>query len=463
MGKEKGHINIVVIGHVDSGKSTTTGHLIYKCGGIDKRTIEKFEKEAQEMGKGSFKYAWVLDKLKAERERGITIDIALWKFQTDKFEVTIIDAPGHRDFIKNMITGTSQADCAVLIVAAGVGEFEAGIAKNGQTREHALLAFTLGVKQLIVGINKMDNTEPKYSKDRYDEIVKEVSNYVKKIGYNPKAVAFVPISGWHGDNMIEESKNMPWYKGWSKETKEGGKKTGKTLFEALDSINPPERPVSKPLRLPLQDVYKIGGIGTVPVGRVETGAIKAGMVVTFAPANVTTEVKSVEMHHTTLVEGVPGDNVGFNVKNVSVKDIRRGNVCSDSKNDPAKEAITFDAQVIVLNHPGEIQKGYTPVLDCHTAHIACRFNELKQKIDRRSGKVVEESPAKVKSGDAAIVELKPSKPMCVEPFTEYAPLGRFAVRDMRQTVAVGVIKKVDKLSAAGKVTKSAAKAGGKKK
>merc|ERR1712226_1473168 len=454
---EKTHISIVVIGHVDSGKSTTTGHLIYKCGGIDKRAIEKFEKEAQDIGKGSFKYAWVLDKLKAERERGITIDIALWKFQTPKYSVTIIDAPGHRDFIKNMITGTSQADCAVLIVAAGVGEFEAGIAKNGQTREHALLAFTLGVKQLIVGINKMDNTEPKYSEARFQEIVKEVSNYVKKIGYNPKAVAFVPISGWHGDNMIEPSTNMTWYKGWNKETKEGGKQSGKTLFEALDAINPPQRPSDKPLRLPLQDVYKIGGIGTVPVGRVETGVIKAGMVCTFAPANVTTEVKSVEMHHETLTEGVPGDNVGFNVKNVSVKDIRRGNVASDSKQDPAKEAVTFDAQVIVLNHPGEIQKGYTPALDCHTAHIACRFNELKEKIDRRSRKKVEDNPSKVKSGDACFVELKPSKPMCVEPFTQYAPLGRFAVRDMRQTVAVGVIKSVQKLEAKGKVTKSAAK------
>jgi len=459
MPKEKIHINIVVIGHVDSGKSTTTGHLIYKCGGIDKRTIEKFEKEAQEMGKGSFKYAWVLDKLKAERERGITIDIALWKFETNNYEVTIIDAPGHRDFIKNMITGTSQADCAVLIVAAGVGEFEAGIAKNGQTREHALLAFTLGVKQLIVGINKMDNTEPKYSKDRFEEIVKEVSNYVKKIGYNPKAVSFVPISGWHGDNMIEASTNMPWYKGWSKETKEGGKQSGKTLFEALDAINPPTRPSDKALRLPLQDVYKIGGIGTVPVGRVETGTIKAGMVVTFAPAAVTTEVKSVEMHHAQLEQGVPGDNVGFNVKNVSVKDIRRGNVCSDSKNDPAKEAKSFNAQVIVLNHPGEIQKGYTPVLDCHTAHIACKFAEMLEKIDRRSGKKIEDNPAKIKSGDAAIVQMIPSKPMCVEPFQQYAPLGRFAVRDMRQTVAVGVIKSVDKSEKAGKVTKSAAKAG----
>ncbi|CAH2012097.1 unnamed protein product [Acanthoscelides obtectus] len=337
MGKEKTHINIVVIGHVDSGKSTSTGHLIYKCGGIDKRTIEKFEKEAQEMGKGSFKYAWVLDKLKAERERGITIDIALWKFETSKYYVTIIDAPGHRDFIKNMITGTSQADCAVLIVAAG-------ISKNGQTREHALLAFTLGVKQLIVGVNKMDSTEPPYSEARFEEIKKEVSSYIKKIGYakfNSKILSQLPYS-W----------KLKHYK-----RKRKGKAEGKTLIEALDAILPPSRPTEKPLRLPLQDVYKIGGIGTVPVGRVETGILKPGMVVTFAPVGLTTEVKSVEMHHEALQEAVPGDNVGFNVKNVSVKELRRGYVAGDSKNNPPKGASDFTAQVIVLNHPGQIANG----------------------------------------------------------------------------------------------------------
>ena len=462
MAKEKIHINIVVVGHVDSGKSTTTGHLIYKCGGIDKRAIEKFEKEAAEMGKGSFKYAWVLDKLKAERERGITIDIALWKFETTKFYVTIIDAPGHRDFIKNMITGTSQADCAVLIVAAGTGEFEAGISKNGQTREHGLLCYTLGVKQMIVGVNKMDSTEPPYSEKRFDEIQKEVSGYLKKIGYNPKAVAFVPISGWHGDNMLEPSEKMSWAKGWNVERKEGNA-SGKTLFEALDSILPPKRPTDKPLRIPLQDVYKIGGIGTVPVGRVETGILKPGCVCTFAPVNITTEVKSVEMHHESLTEAMPGDNVGFNVKNVSVKEIKRGMVAGDSKNDPPKGVENFTAQVIILNHPGEIHAGYSPVLDCHTAHIACKFTEFKEKIDRRSGKKLEDKPKMVKSGDAAIAVLLPSKPMVVESFVDYPPLGRFAVRDMKQTVAVGVIKSVIKKEASsGKVTKAAAKATKKK-
>jgi elongation factor 1-alpha len=399
-----------------------------------------------------------LDKLKAERERGITIDIALWKFETSKYYVTIIDAPGHRDFIKNMITGTSQADCAILVVAAGVGEFEAGISPNGQTREHALLAYTLGVKQMIVAVNKMDSTEPNYSEKRYEEIKNEVSNFVKKVGYNPVSIPFVPISGWHGDNMLEPSTNMPWFKGWTIERKEGNA-TGKTLLEALDAILPPARPTEKPLRLPLQDVYKIGGIGTVPVGRVETGVIKPGMVVNFAPVNLSTEVKSVEMHHEALEEAVPGDNVGFNVKNVAVKDLRRGYVASDTKNDPAQETANFTAQVIVLNHPGEICAGYTPVLDCHTAHIACKFAELLQKVDRRTGKPLEEAPKSVKSQEAAIIKLIPTKPMCVEKFSEYAPLGRFAVRDMRQTVAVGVVKEVEKkVGGSGTKTKAAEKA-----
>lgn len=450
MGKDKVHMNLVVVGHVDAGKSTATGHLIYKCGGIDKRTIEKFEKEANEIGKGSFKYAWVLDKLKAERERGITIDIALWKFESPKSVFTIIDAPGHRDFIKNMITGTSQADAAILMIDSTQGGFEAGISKDGQTREHALLAFTLGVKQMVVCCNKMDDKTVQYAQSRYEEISKEVGTYLKRVGYQLDKVRFIPISGFQGDNMIDKSENMGWYK-------------GPTLLEALDTLDTPVRPVDKPLRLPLQDVYKIGGIGTVPVGRVETGIMKPGDVVTFAPANVTTEVKSIEMHHEQLAQAVPGDNVGFNVKNVSVKDIRRGNVCGNSKNDPPKEAAEFTAQVIVLNHPGQISNGYAPVLDCHTSHIACRFAEIESKIDRRSGKELEKEPKFVKSGDAAMVRMVPSKPMCVEVFNDYPPLGRFAVRDMRQTVAVGIIKAVvKKEGGAGKVTKAAVKAGGKK-
>jgi elongation factor 1-alpha len=431
MGKDKSHVNLVVIGHVDSGKSTSTGHLIYKCGGIDKRTIEKFEKEAEEMGKASFKYAWVLDKLKAERERGITIDIALWKFESEKSVFTIIDAPGHRDFIKNMITGTSQADVAILMIASPPGEFESGWSKEGQTREHALLAFTMGVKQMIVCCNKMDAKGADFREERYNEIKAEVSSYLKQVGYKVETVPFIPISGWNGDNMLEPSPNMPWYK-------------GQFLLEALDAIKPPKRPVLKPLRLPLQDVYKISGIGTVPVGRVETGVIKPNMTVTFGPLGTTTDVKSVEMHHEQVAEAQPGDNVGFNVKGLSVTDIKRGYVASDSKREPAKDTEYFKAQVIVMNHPGQIMNGYAPVLDCHTCHIACKFAEIENKMDKRTGKVTEEFPKHIKSGDAAIVRMVPSKPMVVETFSEFPPLGRFAVRDMKQTVAVGVIKETVK-------------------
>ena len=441
MPKDKVHVSLVIIGHVDAGKSTTTGHLIYKCGGIDKRTIEKYEKEAAEMGKSSFKYAWVLDNLKAERERGITIDIALWKFESPKFAFTVIDAPGHRDFIKNMITGTSQADVAVLVIDSAPGGFEGGWASEGQTKEHALLAFTLGVKQMIVALNKMDSCA--YSESRYNDIKEEVSGYLKKVGYKPAKINFVPISGWVGDNMIERSAAMAWYK-------------GPILLEALDLVIPPERPTNKPLRLPLQDVYKIGGIGTVPVGRVETGILKPNMVVTFAPIGLSTEVKSVEMHHESLAEAVPGDNVGFNCKNVSVKDIKRGYVASNSADDPAKGCETFVAQVIIMSHPGQIQNGYTPVLDCHTSHIATKFKNIDEKMDRRTGKTLEENPKFVKNGDACMVTMEPSKPMVVESFSDYPPLGRFAVRDMRQTVAVGVIKSVIK-------KEESKKAAGKKK
>jgi len=407
MPKEKVHINLVTIGHVDAGKSTFTGHLIYELGGIEKRLLEKYEKEANEKGKGSFKYAWVLDNLKAERERGITINITLNKFETDKYYCTIIDAPGHRDFIKNMITGTSQADFAILVISAKAGEFEAGISKDGQTKEHALLSFTLGVRNLIVAVNKMDDTQGKpWDEQRYKDIEKESKGFLRKTGYNPKNITFVPVSGWTGDNLIKKSENMKWYK-------------GPILIDAINKMPEPKRPVDKPLRLPLNDVYKIGGIGTVPVGRVETGQLKPGMTVKFTPSGLTSDIKTVEMHHESVPVANPGDSVGFNVKGITVKELKRGYVTSDTKRDPAKEAENFKAQIIVLNHPGQIANGYSPVLDCHTAHIACRFETITEKIDRRSGKVLEENPKFIKAGDAARVILLPKKKMVVETFKEY--------------------------------------------
>ncbi|XP_047206430.1 elongation factor 1-alpha-like isoform X2 [Girardinichthys multiradiatus] len=399
MVREKTHVNVVIIGHVDSGKSTTTGHLVYKCGGVDQRKLEKLEKAAAQMGKSSFKFAWLLDKLKAERERGITIDISLLKFNTQKYSMTIIDAPGHRDFIKNMITGTSQADVALLVVSAAKGEYEAGVSRSGQTREHSLLAYTLGVKQIIVCVNKMDMTEPPYSQKRYEEVVRGVRVFLKKIGYDTNAVPFVPISGWTGENMITPTQ---------------------------------------------KDVYKIGGVGTVPVGKIETGILKPGMTLMFSPAKLTAEVKSIEMHHQGLDTALPGHNVGFNIKNVSVKNLRRGDVAGNAQHDPPADVHSFEAQVIILNHPGKIKQGYCPVLDCHTAHVTCCFAELKEKLDRRTSKKLEDNPQQLISGDAATVRLVPIKPMCVESFFTYPPLGRFAARDLKQTVAVGVIKSVDK-------------------
>lgn len=451
-------MNIVVIGHVDAGKSTTTGHLIYLCGGIDKRVIEKLERESAESNKASFKWAWVLDSMKAERDKGITIDISLWKFETQRHEFTIIDAPGHRDFIKNMITGTSQADVAVLMISAAMGEFEAGISANGATKEHALLAYTLGVRQIVVAVNKMDDKIVNWSQARFNEIVEDVGTYLKQIGFRKEMVTYVPVSGWTGENLVErldgkvgsgdESSNKAphsWYK-------------GVCLSEALDNLQMPKRPVDKPLRLPIQDVYKIGGVGTVPVGRVETGVLKPGMQVHFAPSGLTTEVRSVEMHKESVPHAIPGDNVGFSVRGLSVKDIARGHVASDAKQEPAVAAESFIAQVIVLNHPGTICAGYSPVLDCHTSHIACKFSELLTKVDKRTGEPTEQSPASIKRGDAALVNLVPSKPMVVEAFSAYPPLGRFAVRDMRQTVAVGVIKSVVKKEATSN-TKNASSAG----
>lgn len=431
--KEKPSLNIVVIGHVDSGKSTTTGHLIVKCGGVPPKVLEKIQAQAEAMGKASFGFAFIMSKMKSERERGITIDISLMKFESKNYNFTVIDAPGHKDFIKNMITGTSQADAAVLMISAATGEFEAGISKQGSTNEHALLAFILGVKQIVIAINKMDSASVNFSQARYDEIVTELTAKLTKIGFSKTAMTFVPISGWTGDNLIEPSAKMGWW-------------TGPTLLQALDSLTVPKRPLEKPLRLPIGEVYKIGGIGTVAVGRVETGVLQVGQSVTFAPTNLTSEVKSIEKFHQQIPRAEPGENVGFNVRGVSVKDISRGHVAGDSKNDPPGAAEDFTAQVIVLGHPGQIGVGYTPVLDCHTAHVACKFAEILKKVDRRSGKELDEIPKFLKSGDSALIKLVPTKPLCVETFADYPPLGRFAVRDMKQTVAVGVIKERNKVA-----------------
>lgn len=415
MADKKPHINLAVIGHVDHGKSTLVGRLLYETGNIPQHLIEQYRKEAEQKGKATFEFAWVMDNLKEERERGLTIDVSHQKFETEKYYFTIVDCPGHRDFVKNMITGASQADAAILVVAAPDGVM-------AQTKEHVFLARTLGINQLIVAINKMDAVN--YDEKRFNGVKEDVSKLLQLVGYKPSEIPFIPISAYHGVNIVKLSDQTPWYK-------------GPTVMEALDLLKEPEKPIDKPLRIPIQDVYSISGVGTVPVGRVETGILRKGDKVVFEPAGVSGEVKSIEMHHEEIPEAYPGDNIGFNVRGVSKNDLRRGDVCGHPNNPPTV-ADEFTAQIVVLQHPTAITVGYTPVVHCHTAQVACRFIELQKKLDPRTGQVKEENPQFLKSGDAAIVKLKPTRPMVIEKVKEIPQLGRFAIRDMGQTIAAGM-------------------------
>ena len=418
---EKPHMNLVFIGHVDHGKSTSVGRLLLDTGHIEAHVIEKYRKEAETKGKATFEFAWVMDGLKEERERGLTIDVAHKRFNTQKFYFTIIDAPGHRDFVKNMITGTSQADAAVIVVSAIEGP-------QAQTKEHIFLARTLGVQQIVIEVNKMDAVN--FQQAKYEETKKAVTELLKTVGYKVDEIPFVPASGYKGDNIAKRSENMPWYK-------------GQTLLEALDTLKPPAKMTDKPLRLPVQDVYTITGVGTVPVGRVETGVLKPDMKISFMPANKVGEVKSIEMHHETLLQAVPGDNVGFNVRGLSKTDIKRGDVAGPADNPPTV-AKTFTAQIMVLNHPSVITVGYTPVFHCHTALVACTFVELQKKLDPKTGTAKEENPQFLKTGDAAIVKIMPTKPLAIEKAKDFPQLGRFAIRDMGQTVAAGMVIDIEK-------------------
>ncbi|MGI0129392.1 MAG: translation elongation factor EF-1 subunit alpha [Thermoplasmata archaeon] len=421
---QKPHLNIVFIGHVDHGKSTTVGRLLLDTGVIRQEEIDKFRAEAEAKGKATFEFAWVMDDLKEERERGVTIDIAHRRFDTQKYYFTIIDAPGHRDFVKNMITGTSQADAAVLVVSAAEGVQE-------QTREHIFLARTLGVNQLICAINKMDRQEVNYSEEKFEALKEELTKLLKNVGYKvAEQVVFVPISAFKDDNINKASANMPWFK-------------GPTLLAALDNLKVPEKATGKPLRLPVQDVYTITGIGTVPVGRVETGTLKVGEKIVFLPSGKSGEVKSIEMHHESVTQAEPGDNVGFNVRGIDKNDIRRGDVAGPVANPPTVVE-SFTANIQVLNHPSVLTVGYTPVFHAHTAQVACEFTQILKRLDPKTGQVAEENPQTLKTGDAAVVVITPKRPLVIEKYKEFPQLGRFAVRDMGQTVAAGVVVDVKK-------------------
>ena len=419
MARKKPHLNVVFVGHVDHGKSTTIGRLLYDSGVIDEQTMRKLKEKAQELGKGGFEFAFIMDNLKEERERGVTIDLAHKKFNTQKYEATIIDAPGHKDFIKNMITGASQADVGFLVVAASEGAM-------AQTKEHVWLCRTLGVGQLAVAVNKMDTV--KYDEAKFNKVKEEISTLLKTAGYKPGETAFIPISALQGDNVANKSDKMAWYK-------------GPTLKEQIDNFKEPEKPVNLPLRLPIQDVYNISGIGVVRVGRVETGVMKIGDKVIVVPARegtgVTGEVKTIEMHHEQVQQAEPGDNVGFNVRGIGKKDIARGDVLGHVNNPPTVIS-EFTAQIIVLNHPTVITAGYTPVFHIHTAQVACQFVEIQKKINPTTGETLEENPDFIKTGDAAIVKIKPTKPLVLERQKDIPHMARFAIRDAGTTVAAGM-------------------------
>ena len=416
---DKPHQNLAIIGHVDHGKSTLVGRLLYETGSVPEHVIEQHKNEAEEKGKGGFEFAYVMDNLAEERERGVTIDIAHQEFDTDEYYFTIVDTPGHRDFVKNMITGASQADNAVLVVAADDGV-------QPQTQEHVFLARTLGIDELIVAVNKMDTVD--YEETRYREVVEEVKELLNQVRFDTENASFIPISALTGVNIVEPSDETPWY-------------DGQVVLEALNDLAPTEPPTDAPLRLPIQDVYTISGIGTVPVGRVETGMLNTGDSVSFQPSDVGGEVKTIEMHHEEVPEAGPGDNVGFNVRGVGKDDIRRGDVCGPA-DDPPTVAETFEAQIVVMQHPSVITAGYTPVLHAHTAQVACTFESIDRKLDPKTGEVAEEEPDFIKAGDAAVVTLRPQKPLSIEPASEIAELGSFAVRDMGQTIAAGKVLNV---------------------
>lgn len=413
---EKEHMNLAMIGHIDHGKSTLLGRLLMEAGAIDPHVIEEYRKKAEAIGKATFEYAWVMDTLKDERERGITIDVAHQRFDTNKYYYTIVDCPGHRDFVKNMITGTSQADAAVLVVDAKDGIM-------AQTKEHVFLSRTLGVTQLIIAVNKMDRVN--YDQKRYEELKKEILALLKTVGYKDEHVTFLPVSAIEGENVTKRGDKLKWF-------------DGPTLLDAMDLMKVPEKPIKLPLRIPVQDVYTITGVGTVPVGRVETGKLKKGDKIIFEPADKTGEVKTIEMHHEEIPEAVPGDNIGWNVRGISRNDIRRGDVCGHPDTPPTV-ADEFTAQIVVLQHPSAITVGYTPVFHCHTAQVAATITEISKKLDPKTGAVVEENPDFIKSGDAAIITIKPTRPLVIERVKEIPQLGRFAIRDMGQTVAAGMV------------------------
>jgi elongation factor 1-alpha len=414
MAEGKPHMNLIFIGHVDSGKSTTVGRLLYETGSFSEQDKAKIEKELATLGKVEFEFAYFLDTSGEERKKGVTIDLSHERFDTNKYEFTIIDAPGHVDFIKNMITGASEADAAVLVVDGKEGIM-------AQTREHTYLARVFGIKNFLIAINKMDLLG--YDQNKFNAVKQEVLKMAKTLYANADSFLVIPVASREGVNITKKSDKMPWY-------------TGPTLLEALDALPAPDRPVNLPLRVPVEDVYSIQGVGTVPVGKVVTGVMKPGDKIIFEPSHVQGEVKSIEMHHQTLEQAIPGDNIGFNVRGIEKDQVKRGDVVG-TVSAPPTVVTEFTAQILVLYHPTAISAGYSPVLHTHTAQVPVRVKKILRRLDPKTGATAEENPATIKQGDAAIVLLEPLKPLSIEKSDEFPQLAGFAIRDMGSTIAAG--------------------------
>jgi len=456
----KPHLSIVVCGHVDSGKSTTTGHLLFELGGLSEREMEKLEQEAARLGKSSFAFAFYMDRQKEERERGVTIACTTKEFYTDKWHYTVIDAPGHRDFIKNMITGASQADVALIMIPAD-GNFTTAIQKGnhkqgevqGQTRQHSRLINLLGVKQVIVGINKMDCDVAKYSKERYDEIANEMRNMLQKVGWKKdvveKSIPYLPISGWVGDNLFKKSDKMPWWNGAENiiHPVSGDKcDTLTTLYECLDKMcTVPQRNTDAAMRLPISGIYKIKGVGDVLAGRVEQGIVKPNEEVIFLPTHTTGtpcegKVFTVEMHHKKVDCANPGDNVGMNIKGLNKSNMPRSGDVMIYKKDTTLAAVqSFDAQIQVLDIPGEIKVGYSPIGFVRCGRSACRISVLKWKMGKDTGGKKMEDPHSLKSNEMGQCSFEPQQPLVADSFKNCEGLSRIAFMDGNGVVMLGKV------------------------
>jgi len=461
MSGEKKHVSIVICGHVDAGKSTTTGRLIFELGGINERDLEKLKAEADALGKSSFAFAFYMDKSKEERARGVTIACTTKEFFTPNYHYTVIDAPGHRDFIKNMISGASQADVALLMVPSD-GNFTAAIAKGnhkqgivqGQTRQHARLINLLGVKQLIVGVNKMDCDVAKYSKARYTEVRDEMTNMLQKVGWKKAFIKHrtpvLPISGWIGDNLLTKSDKMPWWKG--QDIKLSKKETlhVDTLLDCLDKmVKTPARPRDQPLRMPCNGVYKIKGVGDVITGRVEQGFVEPGKETIFLPTHTSSKpcmgkVFTVEMHHKSVKDAGPGDNVGLNMKGLDKGNMPRvGDVMIYKGDESLKANKNFTAQVQVLDHPGQLKKGYSPIAFIRTGRSACKIADISWKIGKETGGKKAPNPPFLKANEMGQVIFEPQQPFVADAFKNCDGLGRVAIMEGATVVMLGKINAVE--------------------